>query len=279
MATLLASCPCGFALDPSLDIGQYAHAAWTIRDGFFKSPIHAIAQTPDGYLWFGTENGLLRFDGIRTVSWQPPAGEHLPSNNIVTLLVTRDGRLWIGSAAGLASWKEGTLVHYPELAGQMLEALLEDRGGTVWAGMIAVPHARLCSIQSVSIRCYGQDGSLGRGVLSLFEGNGNLWVGAQTGLWRWKPGPPKHYAIPMQALNVYELSVYALNKLDNGPLLIALPGGIRQLVGDRAEAYPIRADTHRSTGCFGIGMAACGLEPWREDFCIYTREERICLLG
>ena len=43
-----------FALDPSLDISQYAHTPWTVRDGFFKGAIYTIAQTPDGYLWLGT---------------------------------------------------------------------------------------------------------------------------------------------------------------------------------------------------------------------------------
>ena len=75
LAVLLASSVCAIALDPSLDISQYAHTAWTVREGFAKGPIHSIAQTPDGYLWLGTESGLLRFDGVRAVPWQPPAGE------------------------------------------------------------------------------------------------------------------------------------------------------------------------------------------------------------
>src|SRR6266436_2576962 len=88
---LLACCPCASALNPSLDINQYAHTAWTVREGFFKSGITSVAQTPDGYLWLGTEFGLLRFDGARAVPWQPSAGEHLPSTNIQRLLAARDG--------------------------------------------------------------------------------------------------------------------------------------------------------------------------------------------
>src|ERR1700681_5009989 len=122
--TLLAWGPCAVALNPELDVSQYAHTAWKIRDGFSKGPIISIVQTPDGYLWLGTEFGLLRFDGVRSVPWQPPAGQHFHSNYIRSLLATRDGRLWIGTAEGLASWKDGKLTHYAELAGQIVDALL-----------------------------------------------------------------------------------------------------------------------------------------------------------
>src|SRR5271167_101998 len=70
-----AARPCAFALDMSLDISQYAHTAWRVRDGFTKGAISTIAQTPDGYFWLGTDFGLLRFDGIRAVPWQPPPAE------------------------------------------------------------------------------------------------------------------------------------------------------------------------------------------------------------
>ena len=82
VGVLVAGCGCGFALNPSLDISQYAHTAWTVRDGFFKGAIYTIAQTPDGYLWLGTEFGLFRFDGVRSVRWEPPAGQHLPGTDV-----------------------------------------------------------------------------------------------------------------------------------------------------------------------------------------------------
>ena len=276
VASVVACCPCALALDPSLDINQYAHNAWTIRDGFFNSAIHTIAQTPDGYLWLGTELGLLRFDGVRSIPWQPPPGERLPGAYVTKLLVTRDGRLWIGTQAGLASWKDGTLVHYPELAGQFVLALLEDRGGTVWVGVTGFPTQTLCAIQGGSIQCFGQDGSLGRAVLSLFEENGNLWAGAETGLWRWKPGPPKRYAMPAPELN-------DLSRVDEGPLLMAMHGGVRQLVGNKAEAYPISGsgqpfDAHRllrdRSGRLWIGTMEHGLvHVHQERTDLFTRSD------
>src|ERR1700757_5026719 len=134
VSMLLACCPGALALNPALDVSQYAHMSWKVRDGFVKGIIFSIAQTPDGYLWLGTEFGLIRFDGVRSVPWQPPVGQHLPSSEIRALLVARDGELWIGTLGGLASWKDGKLTQYAELAGQVVGTLLEDREGTMWAG-------------------------------------------------------------------------------------------------------------------------------------------------
>ena len=63
--SLLLLCPSAFALDPSLDVSQYAHTAWLVREGFTQGYIRSIAQTGDGYIWLGTGFGLFRFDGVR----------------------------------------------------------------------------------------------------------------------------------------------------------------------------------------------------------------------
>ena len=235
-SVLLAWCPGAWALDPALDVSQYAHTAWKVGEGFTKGTIVSIAQTPDGYLWLGTEFGLLRFDGVRSVPWQPPPGQHLPSTYIRRLLVARDGTLWIGTWKGLASWKDGKLTQYPELAGQIISALLEDREGTVWAGGQAFPPpGKLCAIHGGTAQCFGEDGALGHGVASLFEdGKGNLWMGALDGLWQWKPGPPKFYSLPGEPDGIRGLA-----EDDDGTLLIGMRGGMRRLVGGKPEPYPL----------------------------------------
>ncbi|MGA7314786.1 MAG: two-component regulator propeller domain-containing protein, partial [Silvibacterium sp.] len=112
---LLSICASAWALNSSLDVSQYAHTAWRIREGFVSSTIHQIAQTPAGYLWLAIESGLYRFDGVRAVPWSPPPGRHLPSNDIRSIVAGRDGILWLGTAKGLISWKSGMLTEYPPL--------------------------------------------------------------------------------------------------------------------------------------------------------------------
>jgi len=236
LCILLAWCPCALALNPALDISQYAHTARTVGEGFSLGTIFAMAQTPDGYLWLGGENGLFRFDGVRGIPWQPLAGQHLPDKPY-SLLVTRDGTLWIGTFGGLATWNAGKLTQYPELNGLFVTSLLEDREETVWAatlgGSLGTPTGRLCAIRSGSAQCYTQDGAFGSFVWGLYEdGSGNLWAGAESGLWRWKPGPPRRYAIPRR--------ISDLSKGDDGQALIAMSGsGLMQFAGGKVEPYPI----------------------------------------
>src|ERR1700757_875454 len=229
-AVLLVCCTCAFALDPTLDISQYAHTSWRVRDGFTRGQIIAIAQTPDGYLWLGTDFGLLRFDGARPVSWQPLQGEELPSDVIESLLAARDGTLWIGTAKGLASWKEGRLTTYPPMDGQQIMSLLEDHEGTIWAGSIRLPNlAKLCGFRKTGAECHGGDGSLGIGLYALYEDRkGTLWGGASQGFWRWRPGLPAFFPVTADSGGVWGLS-----EDDQGALLVGTKGGIGRFVDGR----------------------------------------------
>jgi ligand-binding sensor domain-containing protein/signal transduction histidine kinase len=227
--------PSASALDPGLDVSQYAHTAWFFREGFAQGQrVTSIAQTRDGYLWLGTEFGLLRFDGVRSVPWHPPGNEHLPNSWIRGLLAARDGTLWIGTLQGLASWMDGKLTQYPELAGHSVQTLLADREGTVWAGGYAGPTGTLCAIKNGSARC--NSSGFGQWVGSLYEDReGTLWATAQSGLWRWRPGAPKHYPMTDAAIG----SSQALNEDANGRLLIAAEDGIRQLVEGKTVGYSL----------------------------------------
>jgi len=232
---LLACCPSALALNPELDVSQYAHMSWKMRDGFPKGEISSLAQTPDGYLWLGTEFGLFRFDGVRSVLWRPPAGQELPSNWIFSLLVARDGTLWIGTEKGLASWKDGKFTQYAELGGRYIFSVLEDREGTVWVSGMAVVVGKLCAIRNGSVQCYGDDGSLGRGVFNLYEDSkGNLWAGVKDGLWRWKPGPPKFYSLPGEPDGIQ-----CLGEDEDGTLLVGWNKAIHRFIDGKPEPYSI----------------------------------------
>src|SRR5580700_7234124 len=241
--SLLLLCPSALALDPSLDVSQYAHKAWQVREGFTQGYIRSIAQTPDGYIWLGTGFGLFRFDGVRVEHWQLPLnGEQLPSNFIVCLYVARDGTFWIGTRGGLVSWRDGKLTRYPDLAGLSVGSILEDRKGTVWVGgtYSVASSGKLCAINGTNVDCYGSDGALGNGVNGLYEDSHDvLWVVGRDGVWRWRPGPPTFFHMPFGTS-----SVQNLGETGDGALLIPLPGRLARFGGGKLETqhpYPAPA--------------------------------------
>jgi len=230
---MLIARTCAFALNPALDVSQYAHTAWKIRDGFAKGSILSIAQTPDGYLWLGTAFGLYRFDGVRNVLWQPPPDQHLPSSTITSLVASRDGTLWVGTRNGLSSWKNGKLTQYAELAGLAIFALVEDHEGSIWAGANGhPPDGKLCEIRNGVVRCHPEMDGVAHGVFGLHEDSkGNLWVGVEAGVWRWKPGPPVFYPVP----GLPNGRMQSMVDGDDGALLIATTDAIMRMANGKVD--------------------------------------------
>ena len=78
----------------------YALSSWTEGDGRSLGGVSAIVQDRSGYLWLGTNIGLVRFDGWRFTRWETISRAPLPRSPIVALSAARDGTLWIGFADG-----------------------------------------------------------------------------------------------------------------------------------------------------------------------------------
>src|SRR5438552_2551024 len=93
------------ALDPRKSLTQYSRTVWTQESGLPQDTIRAIAQTADGYLWLGTDEGLARFDGYEFVVFSKTNGD-LPANSITALAAAADGSLWIGTSNGLAQYRD-----------------------------------------------------------------------------------------------------------------------------------------------------------------------------
>lgn len=125
------------SLDRDRSISQFSYKFWSEKDGA-PSPITALAQTKDGYLWIGSDRGLFRFDGVKFDEYKPPPGVELPSYNIYSLMSTPDGGLWIVfNPDGLAFLKDGSLKLFTrkdQLPASPVHCLAEDHEGRIWAG-------------------------------------------------------------------------------------------------------------------------------------------------
>lgn len=179
------------ALDPQRAIGQYKHTRWTVEDGAPGS-VEAIAQTPDGYLWLGTPLGLYRFDGLTFEPMRPPRPSYSMSDRVVSLMVARDGALWVGyEAGGIAVWDRGRfrLIFDPKIFRFVVIRLAEGRDGTIWAATTN-PRARLARLMDGQWRSVDDITGLPADDLSdvLVARDGTVWATAGGAVSRLAPG-------------------------------------------------------------------------------------------
>lgn len=224
------------ALDPNVRISQYAHTAWRMQDGVFNAAPNVVTQTTDGYIWIGTGSGLVKFDGVRFVPWNPPPGKRLLNSAVYSLRSASDGTLWIGTGMGLARWKNNDVLNFP--LGRINE-ILEDRQGRIWLGRSRPPDPRggLCQVvDQEESRCFGNSPNMNlfyAGPMAQ-DKEGSLWVGGSNELMRWSPESFKIYY--REQLNSPEAlaSVQSIAASDDGSVWVAVSKkgiGLQQLIG------------------------------------------------
>ncbi len=156
----------------------FTFRCWQSDQGLPQDRVRTLAQTSDGYLWVGTDDGVARFDGVRFVSFGLPEG--LPSGPVSTLFGDSQGSLWIGSVGeGLIRWQEGhfaTFTISDGLPSDSISALAEDDDGTLWigtdAGLVLWRAGHLMTLNAAAE-------FKGKAITALFKDQqGNMWLGA-----------------------------------------------------------------------------------------------------
>jgi signal transduction histidine kinase/ligand-binding sensor domain-containing protein len=181
------------ALNPERNISQYGHTVWRVQEGYLGAPPTSFAQTPDGYLWVGTEAGLYRFNGVSFVAWDPPAQKKVLIGNtlIRALYAARDGSLWVGYGRKIVNLVNGefkTIINIGD--GGLVRDIAEDTDGGIWFTRTNMDRytGPLCKVVQGSTRCYGEaDGIKALVADSItIDKQGHLWVGAGGTLIEWK---------------------------------------------------------------------------------------------
>ncbi|GAB3003097.1 hypothetical protein GCM10010960_15560 [Arenimonas maotaiensis] len=124
---------CGAAREP---ISEYSRATWSTRNGLPHNQVNAIAQTPDGYLWFATWEGLVRYNGQDFRIFGPSNTPALKDNGIRRVTVSPRGSLVVStSRGGVAVHRQGRWLHYGHTQGLAQEDIsdaFEDGKGGLW---------------------------------------------------------------------------------------------------------------------------------------------------
>ena len=264
------------ALDPDRALTQARLSIWTPESGLPQSTIDVILQTRDGYLWMGTEEGLVRFDGVRFVVSDRESAPALRSSFISSLFEARDGTLWIGTyGGGLARLRNRRIeAFHPELLGtDRLREMHEAADGSIF---IATAGGGLLRVHGENVeRITTHDGLPSDRIWALEDdGEGGLWVATHgAGVARWRDAKVQQRITTGEGLP-NDLA-RALLRDSDGTLWIGTDGGglaawrsgaiVRTITTrDGLPSDQIRALQRDRNGSLWIGSDA-GLARWRGD--------------
>ena len=184
------------ALAPDKPMTQRVHNVWQTGQGLWQHSIEDIAHTPDGYLWFATQDGLVRFDGVRFTDFNKRNSKWIGHDFVHALLASNDGSLWVGTEDGLTRIKDGGFVIYTTekgLPNNRIYSLCESKDGGIWIGTFG----GLVHFKDEIFTVYTpKNGLLNESVRVIYEDtHTQLWVGTDTGLYQFKDGSFVAYPI------------------------------------------------------------------------------------
>jgi len=222
------------ALDGKRGVAQYVQTHYETSDGLPHGLTNSVAQTPDGYLWAGSEEGLVRFDGGSFTTFDHRTTEGIPTNQFTALAVDRAGELWAGTRdRGLLHLVNGefrAVVWEPGADGVQIRALAFDHDGDLWVGMRDRGLVRLHA--GLRVTALGaRDGLPSDDVRSVLAGaDGTLWIGTYLGLAGLRDGRVVHGPPALGGI-----AIHALAEDRHGELWCATANGLAHVRGTEVE--------------------------------------------
>ena len=171
------------------DLTQYRQEVWRVEQGLPQNSVQALLQTRDGYLWLGTIEGLVRFDGVRFTVFDKSNTPVMKNHNVLALGEDRAGNLWIGTGGGLLRYRAGSFTLYTTAEGMSnnwVTALYEDRTGALWVGT----DGGLNRLEQGRFTVFTASEGLPSNLITSIsqDAAGTLWIGTRAGLSCFKDG-------------------------------------------------------------------------------------------
>ncbi len=247
---------------PQLTAGEYLRFEnISTEDGLSQSTITAILQDSQGFMWFGTEGGLNKYDGRQFTIYQHDKDNPLTlSDNVISsLFEDQDGSLWIGTSRGLdrLDRRTGIFIHYPQvltdsdnLSSTWVSVIYQDHSGTLWIGTEGEGLiAQELRTDQYTVYTHNPDDprTLSDNTIhAIYEDQEEvLWIGTDQGLDRFDPlsgtfvhDPPD----PSGLHTLRDVPVYAINEDNQGALWIGTQMGLYQWNRARDQFTEYRHD-------------------------------------
>lgn len=221
-------------------ISEYDRRIWQTQDGLPEDTIQAITETPDGYLWIGTREGLARFDGFRFVVFDRSNTPAFRDDSVLSLCAAADGTLWIGTeGGGLLRYAHGVFKNFGAADGLtdgFVRVIYQDHLGRV---LVGTDHGLFLFAGSKFVRMDGHDGVPPLSVHALMEDSeGRLWIGG-SGLFVLNRGAVKRIHLDRSAASDQIKSILIAK---NGAVWVGAYSGLYRIQNGAIRHYPFNRD-------------------------------------
>lgn len=266
-AVVMMAASGALALDPSTAIDQYPKQVWTVEQGLPQNSVETILQDRAGFMWFGTQEGLARFDGVSFEVLDRSLVPEFGENVVASLAEDAEGSLWVGTTRGLCRLigeKATAFGKEDGLPGRGVRSILVLGSDEVWVGTRGggVAVWRPSGIRTLA----RQDGLVHDGVWRLARDlSGAIWVATSGGVSRVRGEEMTSFG---REHGLPGIEVRALRLRRDGSIWVGTEGGVARFDGSRfvgvvtreelggAAVWDLLEDRHGSLwiATFGAGL-------------------------
>lgn len=235
---ILFLCNLVFGLNPQKNIKKYLHKNWQYEEGLPFNTIISITQTKDGYLWLGSKQGIIKFDGVKFTEFSEENYPELESGGIWVVYGDSKNNLWIGTDGnGLLKYKNGKFEKFTTdqgLADNVVWTIYEDSEGNIWIG---TGGGGISKYRNGKFTNFTQENGLSSNYIwSLYKDkSGFLWAGTDgNGLNRIKDGNVTVFSTNNNFPSEY---IFSITEDNSGNLYFGTTDGLIVKKGNSFQQY------------------------------------------
>ena len=207
---------------------------WGLEEGLPQTSVQAIIQTSDGYLWLGTQEGLVRFDGLRFQVFDHYE-EDVRLHNVSALWEDSQGSLWIGTSRTILSYKDSKFTTYAHLENRpmgRIGSITETAPGTLWFGT----DFGLFRYQNNAFEKYTTENGMPDNLIEtlLTDQAGSLWIGTGNGLVLFENNQFIEYSVDQGLLSN---KIQELHQTRDGAVWIGTEKGLSRYKNGRMQHF------------------------------------------
>jgi len=213
---------------------EYGFDVWTTANGLPQNTVTGVAQTPDGYLWLSTFDGLARFDGVKFTIFDKGNSKGILNNRFSGIFVDKSGAVWAVTENGVITiYHGGEFVSYqtPETLNSATSIAADTQGNAL--------------IETNDGSFYLQDGKLVpaeeqkeyNSKIFYYGKSGAKWMFEQNGVKRQKDGQTTSYPLELPSENLTATNFFKTYEDNQGALWLSVKNKLYRLTNAKVTAF------------------------------------------